>query len=163
MSSMYSSHKKKKNILARYISTHWNPSPQKVPAGQKRWLSYKDHCCSSRGPGFNSQHRRGSSQSPTAPVQEIQLQLKRFNSLFWLPRAPSMHMVHRRACTQNIHTHKIISQGGSKMIINSRLLKEPVKNRAMVVWVFCWFFFFFLVVRICIHTPVLNLWRTLEL
>ena len=46
-----------------------------------------------------------------APIQWLTTALnsssRKRNTLLWPPQAPGMHVVHRNACRQNTHTHKI--------------------------------------------------------
>lgn len=46
---------------------------------------------------FNSQYSYGDSAPSITPF------LQKSNTLFWPPRAPGMHMIHRCRCKQNTH------------------------------------------------------------
>jgi hypothetical protein len=62
----------------------------------QRWLSTG---CSSRGPGFNSQHPHGVSQLSVTSVLES-------DTIFWTPQTSGTNVVYRHTCRQHTYTQE---------------------------------------------------------
>ena len=74
------------------------------------WIHFKTHTqnwrvknadCSSRGPGFNSQHPHGGSQTSVTPVPENPTPSR--DTPFCPLWAPGTHVIHRHVCKTPIH------------------------------------------------------------
>jgi hypothetical protein len=75
------------------------PGPGRDQTGAADGSAGKSTCCSSVGPGINSQHlllKTSCNSSSRAS-----------DTLCWLPWAPGIHEIHKYTCRQNTHTYTI--------------------------------------------------------
>jgi hypothetical protein len=68
-----------------------------LSGGWREGSEVKSIGCSSRRPGFKSQHPRGGSQPSVTPLP---------GCLFWPPQTLSTYMVHILTCKKATHVHK---------------------------------------------------------
>lgn len=107
--------------------------------GRERWLGDKKHGCSSRKPGFDSQHLHGDKQPCVSPVPQKPM----FSVDLW---GSCMHRLHEETCKENakkffkcidIQVRKMW-MGCSESVAHRRFVNEKYYIFFSLVWLPWW-------------------------